>query len=112
MNPHAISECLHVNDEGHLCIGGCDTVSLAETYGTPLYVMDQAHIENVCSAYTDILNKDYGFGMIAYASKAFSCKEIYRIVNGLNLGADVVSGGELYTAIQAGFPTETRLKKN
>ena len=97
---------LKINSLGHLEIGGADVTDLAKNFGTPLYVMDQAHIENVCLAYNDVLNREYGYGMVAYASKAFSCKEIYRIINSLGLGADVVSGGELYTAKSVGFPTE------
>ena len=97
---------LKINNLGHLEIGGADVTELVKNFGTPLYVMDQAHIENVCLAYNDVLNKEYGYGMVAYASKAFSCKEIYRIINSLGLGADVVSGGELYTAKSVGFPTE------
>ncbi|MBE7089728.1 MAG: diaminopimelate decarboxylase [Clostridiales bacterium] len=97
---------LKINNFGHLEIGGADAIELVKNFGTPLYVMDQAHIENVCLAYSEVLNKEYGYGMVAYASKAFSCKEIYRIINSLGLGADVVSGGELYTAKCTGFPTE------
>ena len=99
-------ETLKINNLGRLEIGGVDATELVAQYGTPLYVMDQAHIENICLAYSNVLKNEYGDGMVAYASKAFSCKEIYRIINSLGLGADVVSGGELYTAMQVGFPTE------
>ena len=90
---------------GRLYIGGCDTVALAEEFGTPLYVMDEDCIRDVCRLYVSAL-KEYGDGLIAYASKAFSCKEIYRIVNSEGMGADVVSGGELLTAQAAGFPMD------
>ena len=86
-------------------MGGCDTVELAKEYGTPLYVMDEAFIRSVCRSYTSALG-EYGDGLICYASKAFSCKEIYRIVNGEGMGADVVSGGELLTAAAAGMPMD------
>jgi diaminopimelate decarboxylase len=57
--------------------------------------------------FRDTLKKNYGDnGMVLYASKAFSCKAIYRIADEENIGIDVVSGGELYTALQAGFPAE------
>ncbi len=93
-------------ENGKLYIGGVSCTYLAKKYGTPLYVMDKAHIENVCQAFNDALKSYYGEGMIAYASKAFSCKEIYRIIKGEGLGCDVVSGGELYTAASVDFPTE------
>lgn len=102
-----ISNCLGINEKGHLTIGGCDTVELAQTYQTPLYVMDEAKIRETCRMYRESFQKYYnGQGMPLYASKAFSCKEICRIVNEEGLGLDVVSGGELYTALQAGFPAE------
>ncbi len=98
---------LTVNAQGHLCIGGADCVSLAKEYQTPLYVMDEAVIRESCRKFHTVMQASYqGNGMICYASKAFSCKEIYRIVHSEGLGADVVSGGELYTALQAGIPAE------
>ncbi len=99
-------ETLKVNELGHLEIGGVDCNCLREQYGTPLYVMDQDYIENICKVYADTLNAEYGEGMIAYASKAFSCLEIYRIVNKMGIGADSVSAGELFTANKAGFPMQ------
>ena len=99
-------ESLKVNEFGHLEIGGVDCNLLREKYGTPLYVMDQKYIENICKVYSKTLENEYGEGMIAYASKAFSCLEIYRIINKMGLGADSVSAGELYTANKAGFPMQ------
>lgn len=98
---------LTVNPEGHLCIGGADTVALAKTYGTPLYVMDENMIRENCRGYESVIAQEYGGnGLICYASKALSCKELYRIVHSEGLGADVISGGELYTALKAGMPAE------
>ena len=97
---------LIINENGHLQIGGVDCVDLRNKYGTPLYVMDQEYIENMCNVFDGTLKSEYGDGMIAYASKAFSCKEIYRIINSCGIGADSVSGGELYTAKSVGFPME------
>ncbi len=102
-----VSDCLNVNDKGHLSIGGCDTVELAHTYGTPLYVMDEPSIRQALREYKRSIDENYeNGGMVAYASKACSFKEMYRIVAQEGCGADVVSGGELYTAGQAGFPME------
>ncbi len=99
-------DTLKVNNFGQLEIGGVTADELSKTFGTPLYVMDKAYIENMCKIYSKTLEEEYGDGLICYASKAFSCKEIYRIINSLNLGADAVSGGELYTASQTGFPMD------
>lgn len=99
------SNCLKVNEQGHLEISGCDTVRLAEQYGTPLYVMSEDEIRDTCRRYVASFAKNYnGNGKPIYASKAFSCKEIYRIVLSEGLDVEVVSGGELYTALQAGVP--------
>jgi len=102
-----VSDCLNTNTLGHLTIGGCDTIELAQTFGTPLYVMDEDKIRNTCKMYRSSIDKYYnGKGMPLYASKAFSCKEICRIANEEKMGLDVVSGGELFTALTAGFPAE------
>lgn len=99
------SPCLSINKEGHLAISGCDTITLAEQYGTPLYVMSEDEVRRVCKSYVDSFEKYYqGNGRPIYASKAFSCKEMYRIVTSEGLDVEVVSGGELYTALQAGVP--------
>ena len=101
------SDCLDVNERGHLTIGGCDAVELAEMYGTPLYVMDETAIRRALRDYKASIDENYGNGgMVTYASKACCFKELYRIVKQEGCGADVVSGGEIYTALQAGFPAE------
>lgn len=100
-----VSDCLGVSPDGHLTIGGYDTVALAAKYGTPAYVMDEGNIRQSCQQFKASIDEYYdGNGLVLYASKAFSCKEIYRVVASEGLGADVVSGGELYTALKAGFP--------
>ena len=96
---------LKINQLGHLEIGGADTVELAKQFGTPLYVMDEQYIRDMCRAYSDAIRSDYnGNGLVLYASKAFSCMAVYKIVQSEGCGVDVVSGGELYTALKAGFP--------
>jgi diaminopimelate decarboxylase len=102
-----VTENLEVNEQNHLTIGGVDTIALAEKYGTPLYVMDEDMIRQNCRIYKDAIDRDYnGNGLILYASKAFSCLHMYRIVREEGLGVDVVSGGELYTALKAGMDPE------
>jgi len=96
-------DTLKTNELGHLEIGGCDTVELAQKYGTPLYVMDEAYIRSVIDGYKEIFEREYGDGLVCYASKAFSTKAIYTICKEEGIGADVVSGGELATALAAGL---------
>ncbi len=100
-------ETLKINESGHLEIGGADTVTLAEEYGTPLYVFDETHIRKMMRVFQDTIQDAYnGNGLVLYASKAFSCKAIYAIAKQEGIGIDVVSGGELYTAMLADFPAE------
>lgn len=96
-----------VNEKGHLTLSGVDTVELAAQYGTPLYVLDENDIRNNCRQFKNAFDKYFeGNARVYYASKALSCKEMYRIVNDEGLCTDVVSGGELYTALSVGFPAE------
>lgn len=86
-----------------LFIGGCDAVELAHKYGTPSYVLDLRRVTDTAKAYTDILKKEYPDFDVCYASKAFCCTGIYAALAPLGLCADVVSGGELFTAIKGGI---------
>ncbi len=96
-----------INKKGRLEIGGADAVELAEKFGTPLYVYDENYIRSMMRVYRETLQNEYeGNGLVLYASKAFSCMGMYAIAKSEGLGADVVSGGELYTALKAGFPAE------
>lgn len=102
-----VSENLTVNDENHLCIGGLDTVKLANEYGTPLYVLDEDLFRKNCQTYKTAIEKYYnGNGLVLYANKALCTLHTCKVAMEEGLGADVVSGGELYTAIKAGFPTD------
>lgn len=85
-------------------IGGCDTVELADKFGTPLYVLDEQLIRERCRAYVDAFSRTGVDFQIAYASKALCTMAICRIVEEEGLSLDVVSDGELYTALKAGFP--------
>ena len=101
------SNHISVNEKNHLMWGGCDTVELAETFGTPLYVLDETMIRSNCRAYVKSLERFYGGnGRIHFASKALCTMATCKIVCEENMGLDVVSGGELYTAYKAGFPME------
>ncbi|WP_284640348.1 diaminopimelate decarboxylase [Paenibacillus silviterrae] len=95
-----------INANGHLEIGGCDTVELAERFGTPLYIMDEALIRQRCREYMEAFRASGLKFQVAYASKAFCVMAMCRIVEEEGMSLDVVSDGELYTAMQAGFPVE------
>ncbi|CAM2362190.1 diaminopimelate decarboxylase [Listeria seeligeri] len=97
---------VNVNAEGHLEIGGVDTLKLAEKYGTPLYVYDVALIRDRARGFKKTFEELGVKAQVAYASKAFSAVAIYQLMAEEGLSLDVVSGGELYTAIKAGFPAE------
>ena len=90
-----------------LYFGGHSCTALAKKYGTPLYLMDEESIRSSCRQYVNAIRESFGKGSMAiYASKAASFKRIYEIVNEEGMGADVVSLGEIYTALKAGFPME------
>lgn len=102
-----VSDCLAVNEKNHLTIGGMDATEIAQQYGTPLYVMDEGKIRKNCRAFTSSMRRNYGDrGLVLFASKAFCCKEMCRICESEDMGLDVVSGGELFTAKSADFPME------
>ncbi|HHU32652.1 MAG TPA: diaminopimelate decarboxylase [Clostridia bacterium] len=97
---------MKINPAGHLEIGGCSTVDLVKEFGTPLIVLDEALIRQTCRQYYYHFVKRYKNAEVIYASKAFSSPALYKIINSEGLGLDVVSGGELYTALRAEFPTK------
>lgn len=100
-------DTLKINGAGRLEIGGADAAELAKKFGTPLYVFDEEHIRNMMRTYKNTIDSLYGGnGLVLYASKAFSCEAIYAIANQEKIGVDVVSGGELYTALKSGFPAD------
>ncbi|HAA7948689.1 TPA_asm: diaminopimelate decarboxylase, partial [Listeria monocytogenes] len=97
---------MNVNAEGHLEIGGVDTLKLADKYGTPLYVYDVALIRDRARGFKKTFEELGVKAQVAYASKAFSAVAIYQLMAEEGLSLDVVSGGELFTAIKANFPPE------
>src|SRR5690554_236078 len=98
---------MRVNEEGHLEIGGCDAVELAERFGTPLYVLDEeAFVRRVREIAAAFRAAYPGEVQVVYAGKAFLTVGFARLVEAEGLLLDVASGGELYTAQVAGFPPE------
>ena len=102
-----ICENLSINEKGNLCIGGIDTVELAKKYGTPLYVMDEDRIRNRCRTYMTAMKEAFGeTALPLYAGKAAAFRHVYRIMTEENMGIDLVSPGEIYSAASVGFPME------
>ena len=118
-NPNAAIESLspnqqllpltaRVNDLDRLEIGGCDVVTLVERFGSPLYVLDEQTLRTSCRQYREAFDLHYsGEALTIYASKAWNCLAVCAIVASEGWGIDVVSGGELYTALQAGMDAAT-----
>ena len=91
---------------GHLLFAGQDTVSLAKQYGTPLYLMDEDRIRENCRTYIRAIRTGFGKGTALYAAKAACFAQILRIIKEEDMSLDVVSSGEIHTALYAGFPME------
>ena len=104
MNPQILAN--QINEKGHLTIGGVDTVDLAKEYGTPLVVYDVEQIRNQIRAFKEVFEEEKVAYAVSYASKAFACIAMYQVANEEGAYTDVVSAGELYTALKAHFPTE------
>ena len=106
-------ETLKINEKGHLEIGGADTVTLAEKFGTPLYLFDEAYIRQMMRVYRKTIEEKYnGNGLALYASKAFSCKAIYRIADEENIGVErngigIRSSTKIAEALGIGFTSIT-----
>ncbi len=100
-----ICENLSRNEDGELCFAGMPITPLAERYGTPLYLYDEARIRKMCRTYLDAVRESFdGRARVLYASKAASFKRLYEIMKEEGMGTDVVSRGEIFTAERAGFP--------
>jgi len=98
---HLLPDTATVDDHGRLSIGGCDVLELAERHGTPLFVYDEAHIRARCREAVSVLGNG-----ATYASKAFLCRAIARLVTEEGMRIDVATGGELQVVLAAGVPAE------
>lgn len=102
-----ICDNISINSSGVLEFAGQSTTELAKKYSTPLYLLDEAQLRKNCQTYYNAMKEAYGENFaVLYASKANSFKKIYEIVNEENMHIDVVSSGEIFTALKAGFPIE------
>lgn len=94
------------NERGNLTIGGCDATNLAMEYGTPLYVVDEELVRKNCELFKNSFKSEGVETEVIYASKAFLNLAMCKLINEEELSMDVVSGGELFTALKSGFPME------
>ncbi len=107
MDRRSIVPSLGRTETDRLTLGGVDVAYLAQKYGTPLYIMDEQVIRDTCAVFRNTLKKHYpGEFLVSFASKAFCCTRLYEILHEEGMGADVVSGGELFTALRADFPAD------
>ncbi|UDY37231.1 diaminopimelate decarboxylase [Dermatobacter hominis] len=97
--PELLPDTASVAEDGRLSIGGCDLLELAERFGTPLFVYDEAHIRARCREAVSVL----GDGA-TYASKAFLCRAMARLADAEGMRIDVATGGELQVVLAAGVP--------
>ena len=98
---HLLPDTASVDDDGGLRIGGCDLQALAAEFGTPLFVYDEAHLRARCREAVEVFD-----GNVAYASKAFLCLAMARLVHEEGMAVDVATGGELFVCLHAGVPAE------
>ena len=107
MDTKIVHSNVTVGENGHLYFAGADTTVLAEKYGTPVFLLDDARVRARVREYKEAMARNFGEGsMPLFASKSLSFKEIYRIMAEEGIGTDIVSSGELFTAVCAGFPME------
>ena len=102
-----------VNGRGHLELAGCDAVELAREFGTPVYVVVEDDLRRRARAFVDAMAARHDDFDVLFASKAFPCTAVYRLLAQEGLACDVASGGELALALGGGFdPRRTYLHGN
>src|SRR4030081_2960302 len=92
-----------LNERGRLEVGGCDAIELAREFGTPAYVVAEDDLRARAAAFLDALRTRHADFDVLFASKAFPCTAVYRLLKEAGLSCDVASGGELSLALRAGF---------
>ncbi|MSO44207.1 MAG: diaminopimelate decarboxylase [Thermoleophilia bacterium] len=103
---HVLPPSAATTPEGHLSIGGCDVVALAEEHGTPLVIYDEGLLRETMRRYVTAFRAHDSHAEVVYASKAFWAQAFLRMAHEEGLRVDVASGGELFMALRAGFPAQ------
>jgi len=110
---HVLPVGTRVGERGHLELGGCDALELARQFGTPAYVVAEDDLRSRARAFIDALAARHDDFDVLFASKAFPCTAVYRVLAQEGLACDVASGGELALALNAGFdPRRTYMHGN
>ena len=113
MKQELFSEHFNVNGRGNLSFDGLDLADAARQFGTPAYLISEDAVRQQCRAYMQAMRREFGERFkVAYASKALCSSFLYPILQSEGLNADVVSGGELYTALRAGKPARNADRKS
>jgi diaminopimelate decarboxylase len=100
---HVLPLGTRVNERGHLELGGCDAVELAREFGTPAYVVAEADLRVRARSFVDAVAAHHDDFDVLFASKAFPCTAVYRVLAEEGMACDVASGGELHLALRGGF---------
>src|SRR5205807_1979035 len=100
---HVYPSGTRINARGHLEVGGCDVIELARRFGTPAYVVAEDDLRRRARLFVDELARRHRDYDVLFASKAFPCTAVYRVLAQEGLACDVASGGELFLALRAGF---------
>src|SRR5438105_11718081 len=100
---HVYPQGTRVNDRGHLEVGGCDAIELAREFGTPAYVVAEQDLRARARSFLDAVAARHEDFDVLFASKAFPCTDVYRVLAEEGLACDVASGGELFLALRGGF---------
>ena len=108
VNQYIMPKTAKINEKGNFEIGGCDCVELAEKYSTPLYVLDEEGVRTIANEYKNAF-KGYPDINMLYAAKAFCSQAMFNIMDSEGFGFDLVSGGEIYTAIKTGIDLKKSL---
>jgi diaminopimelate decarboxylase len=100
---HVYPHGSRLNERGRLEIGGCDVIDLAEEFGTPAYVYAEDDIRARAREFVRAFEARTDRFEVVYASKAFPCTAVYKLLADEGLSCDVASGGELFLALRGGF---------
>jgi diaminopimelate decarboxylase len=103
ISSHVYPVGTRINERGRLEIGGCDAVELAREFGTPAYIVAEDDLRERSRAFVDALGARHDDFDVLFASKAFPCTAVYRVLADEGLACDVASGGELALALRGGF---------
>ena len=96
---HLLPDNSSIGDNGHLFIGGCDTLEIAAEFGTPVFIYDEDHLRARCREAVSVFGRN-----ATYATKAFLCKAMAKLAHEEGMRLDVATGGELHIALAAGVP--------